>query len=427
MTSTRLSERSIVRAAVSATDQSAHPAQPEPPTSARVAQARIRAHERLRRQRGALRPLGWAVCLAVVAGSAGSHPAPGLHGRALGVTLALCVFGAATAQAIGDRFLSLASSLQVATMSAMGAGGVALAALQPRAATGLAGGAAVWMALARLPLKLGIALGVAITAGLAVTGGLGGTSSSGIVATTLLCVLLGVIAHFMKQARESQERAEVLLAQLEDARDEQARTAAIAERGRIASELHDVLAHSLSGAAIQLQGARILAERRGAEPQVRAAIERASGLVKDGLANAREAVSALRGDELPGLARLQSLIESYKRDLGVDATLEIEGAVRTLPEDASLALYRGAQEALTNVARYAPGAPTTVVLQYGPDRTRLCVTNGPSQSGGDGRGLADAGGGHGLEGMRERIEGAGGTMSAGASGEGWRVELEVPV
>jgi signal transduction histidine kinase len=392
-----------------------------------VAEARTRAHQRLRRERGALRPLGWAVILAVVAGSAGSHPAPGLHGKSLGVTLALCAFGGTVALAIRDRFLTLASGVQVATISAMGCAGVALAALQPRAATGLAGGAAVWMGLARLRLKLGVALGAAITGGLDLAAVLAGTSSSGILATTLLCALLGAVAHFLKQARASQERAEVLLAQLEDARDEQARAAAIAERGRIASELHDVLAHSLSGAAIQLQGARMLAERQSAEPRIRAAIERASGLVKDGLANARQAVSALRGDELPGVARLHSLIESYKHDLNVDATFEIEGDARTIPAEASLALYRGAQEALTNVARYAPGAPTIVVLHYELERTRLCVTNGRPEAHPDGRGLAGAGGGHGLDGMRERIERAGGTMRAGATGEGWRVELEVPV
>jgi len=108
----------------------------------------------------------------------------------------------------------------------------------------------------------------------------------------------------MKQARDSQERTELLLAQLEDARDEQARAAAVAERSRIAGELHDVLAHSLSGAAIQLQGARLLAEREHAERKIQSAIERASELVKDGLASARQAVGALRGDELPNVAQL---------------------------------------------------------------------------------------------------------------------------
>jgi signal transduction histidine kinase len=93
---------------------------------------------------------------------------------------------------------------------------------------------------------------------------LSGTSSAGVLATTLLCALLGLIAHFVKQARASQEHTEVLLAQLEDARDEQARAAAVAKRGRIAGELHGVLTHSLSGAAIQRQGARMLAEREQA-------------------------------------------------------------------------------------------------------------------------------------------------------------------
>jgi signal transduction histidine kinase len=369
-----------------------------------------------------LQPVGWAVIFAVVVGSAGSHPAPALHGRGLGVTLALCVFAATAGLAIRDRFVKLPLSVQATAVAAMGGAGVALAALQPRAATGLAGGAAVWMAVARLPRNLGIAAGFAITAGLVLGAELSGASAAGVLATTLLCALLGVIAHFMKQARESQERAEVLLAQLEDARDEQARAAAVAERGRIAGELHDVLAHSLSGAAIQLQGARVLAEREDVPPQMLAAIERASGLVKDGLTSARQAVSALRGDELPGLAALGDLVDSYRRDLHVDATLTIEGDARPLPADASLALYRGAQEALTNVARYAPGAPTTVTLRYDAHRTTLRVTNGVANNGG----LPGMGGGHGLEAMRERIERAGGTMHAGATGEGWCVELEVP-
>jgi signal transduction histidine kinase len=233
----------------------------------------------------------------------------------------------------------------------------------------------------------------------------------------------------MKQARESQDRTEVLLAQLEDAREEQTRAAAIAERGRIASELHDVLAHSLSGAAIQLQGARVLAERERASAPVRAALDRASELVKDGLANARQAVGALRGDELPTVDELGSLVASFRDDMNVDVTLRIEGSARTLPADKSLALYRGAQEALTNVARYAPGSRTSVVLRYGSDRTTLTVEDKLPAAGGDAApdgGLADVGGGRGLAGMRERVQQAGGSAQAGPTGAGWRVELDVP-
>ncbi len=196
----------------------------------------------------------------------------------------------------------------------------------------------------------------------------------------------------------------------------------LAERGRIASELHDVLAHSLSGAAIQLQGARKLADRDHAPPRLSEAIDRASELVKAGLANARQAVGTLRGDPLPTLTELPALIDIYKADMNLDVTLRIEGSARTLPADLSLALYRGAQEALTNVARYAPSACTTVTVRYEPDSTRLSVDNAVSATPPRQR----MGGGRGLQGLRERIERAGGTMSAGPTTEGWRVEIEVP-
>jgi signal transduction histidine kinase len=251
-----------------------------------------------------------------------------------------------------------------------------------------------------------------------------------VLAASLLSALLAVMAYFMKQARESQDRTEVLLARLEDAREEQTRAAAIAERGRIASELHDVLAHSLSGAAIQLQGARMLAERTGAEPRMRAAIDRASELVKDGLANARQAVGALRGGELPSIAQLGSLVESFRADMDIDVTLEIEGSVRPVAADASLALYRGAQEALTNVARYAAGARTSVVLTYGPDRIRLSIEDRlpePTPRLPVARhGLTGVGGGRGLQGMRERVQQVGGHLDAGPTERGWRVTLDVP-
>jgi signal transduction histidine kinase len=397
--------------------------------SRRVAEAHARAVQRLRRQRGTLRPLGWAVIAVVAAGTIAGHPSPGLHGEALGVTLALCAFTATLAVAVRDPFTACGYGVQTAVISVMGAAGVALAALQSRGATELAAGAAVWMAVARLPPALGVALGGMTTVALGVATALSGSSQAAVLAGTLLCVLLGLMAYFMKQARESQDRTEVLLAQLEDAREEQTRAAAIAERGRIASELHDVLAHSLSGAAIQLQGARMLAEREEAGPGVRAAIDRASELVKDGLANARQAVGALRGDDLPTVSELGSLVESFRDDMHVDVTLRIEGRARTLPADASLALYRGAQEALTNVARYAPGSRTTVVLRYGSDRTTLTVEDvpPPAASGAlTGRGLADVGGGRGLAGMRERVQQAGGSAYAGPTDAGWRVELDVP-
>jgi signal transduction histidine kinase len=387
-----------------------------------VGEARARARERLYRQRQTLRPVGLAVILVVALSSANSDPAPGLHGKALAVTLALCVFSVMLLVAIRDGFPERGVGQQTAVITLMGAAGVAIAGLQIKGASGIAAGVALFMAITRLRFVLGVALGGAVILALGVVTAIAGSSSSAVAAGTLVTVLLGVVAQFLKQSRESQDQTELLLAQLEDARDEQARAAAIAERGRIANELHDVLAHSLSGAAIQLQGARKLAGREQVTPLLSDAIERASELVKAGLANARQAVGALRGDPLPTVAQLPSLIDSYGADMNLDVTLRIEGEARPLPADASLALYRGAQEALTNVARYAPRACTEVVLCYEHDRTKLSVANGASAD----PPLEGMGGGRGLDGLRERVVRAGGTMSVGPTVDGWRVEIEVP-
>jgi signal transduction histidine kinase len=399
----------------------------EAPESAREAAAHDRAERRLRRQRDTLRPLGLVVIAAVLIGAFNAHPAPGGHGQGLAVAVALAVFAVSLALAVRASFIDRRLATQTAVIAAMGAAGVALVALQPRGATELAGGAAVWMAIARLPLLLGVAVAAVTTVGIALAEALRGGSASAIVAATLLCVLLALVAFFIKQARASQDTTELLLAQLEDVREEQLRAAAVMERGRIASELHDVLAHSLSGAAIQLQAARKLAEREQASAPIRAAIERAGDLVRDGLANARQAVSALRGGEPPGIAQLEALVGAFKTDTNSEITLTIEGSLRPLPAEASLALYRGAQEALTNIARYAPGAITTVVLRYGSDRTLLTVEDQLTQAARDNAGgLAGVGGGNGLAGLRERLERAGGSLQAGPTETGWRVELQVP-
>lgn len=396
------------------------------PESAREAQARARADQRLRRQRDILRPLGLVVIAAVAIGAINGHPAPAGHGTGLGIAAALVVFAAALALAVRASFIDRSLPVQTATIAAMAAAGVTLVALQPHGATELAGGAAVWMAIARLPLPLGATLAATTTVGLALAEALAGGSTAVVLAAILLCALLALVAYFIKQARSSQDTTELLLAQLEDAREDQLQAAAVSERGRIASELHDVLAHSLSGAAIQLQGARKLAEREQSSPQVRAAIERAGELVREGLTSARQAVGALRGEELPGIAQLDKLVANFREDMHTDVTLTIEGNTRPLPAHASLALYRGAQEALTNIARYAPGASTTVLLRYGSGRTSLTVEDRLATPPPSAAGLADVGGGNGLNGMRERLERAGGHMHAGPTENGWRVDLEVP-
>ena len=103
-------------------------------------------------------------------------------------------------------------------------------------------------------------------------------------------------------ARRAPRRGRGAVEELRESRAAHAESAALAERGRVARELHDVLAHSLSALALQLEGTRLLARDRGADPEVVAGLERAHHLAVSGLTEARQAISALRGDELPASA-----------------------------------------------------------------------------------------------------------------------------
>ena len=287
------------------------------------------------------------------------------------------------------------------------------------------------MAITRLPLVAGFVVASLAGLGQAVATARTG-STSAVVAVVLLTVLLGLVAYLMRQGRDAQTQTELLLAQLADARDAQAEAAVVAERGRIAAELHDVLAHALSGAALQLQGARLLADRSQPDPRLVEAIERAARLVADGLVNARRAVRTLRGAELPSLTQLDQLVADARRDLRLDITLEVNGTPTALPSEQALALYRGVEEALTNAARHAPGAAVRVDVEYRPADTTIQVQNTPPKPAPTGTpeypsaDLARLGGGNGLAGLRERLQHLGGSVDAGPKEGGWRVRLTVP-
>jgi signal transduction histidine kinase len=402
-----------------------HEAAEDEPGSARVAEARNRARGRRDAQRQALRPLGVLFVAVVVTASAQTHPAPGLRGAGLAVLVTLAVYAAAVVTAIGIGWARRGPAAQVAVSLLIGGCGVALAVLQPNGAVEIAASMGVWIAAVRLPPAPAAAVAGAITIGLATAVGLTAhPGAQSAITATLLCLLLAVTGQFIRRGRENEDHTELLLAELEDAREGEAAAAALAERSRIAGELHDVLAHSLSGLAIQLQGARRLASREAVSEGLRAAIERAAELAKSGLADARQAVGALRGERLPAVDQLASLVEDFRRDTGADATLRIDGESRPLPAEAGLALFRGTQEALTNIARYAPGAVTAVTVTYQAGRTVVTIED--HVSGPQAPVLADAGGGHGLTTMRERAARAGGAARAGPTADGWRVELEVP-
>jgi signal transduction histidine kinase len=179
-----------------------------------------------------------------------------------------------------------------------------------------------------------------------------------------------------------------------------------------------VLAHSLSALALQLEAARLLARDRGTDPEVVSALETAHRLAAGGLDEARRSISALRGDELPGPDGLATLVEGF----GERATLEVTGEPRELGSEARVALYRTAQEALTNVRRHSAADRVEVRLAYTRDGTTLTVTDhGPGAPV-----LVGSGGGYGLTGMRERAELLGGRLTAAPTGDGFRVELWLP-
>jgi signal transduction histidine kinase len=276
-----------------------------------------------------MRPLGVGAVVIVVVSSVGADPAPGVHGRGLAVLIALIGFTVALLRSMRGDPARQPLSQSAPLLLVLAASGLAIAGLQPRGATELAPSVAVFTAVVRLPRRWGLPAAAVITVGLAVTMAVAGdTTRQGVAASTLLCVLLAVVAETMFRAGESQDRAELLYAQLQDARDAQAAAAAIAERSRIAADLHDVLAHSLSGAAIQLQGARKLLERVelvDLDPRLGAAVDRAAELVRGGLDDAKRAVGALRGEELPALDQLPALISGFRSDQHAQVDFSVLG------------------------------------------------------------------------------------------------------
>jgi signal transduction histidine kinase len=212
---------------------------------------------------------------------------------------------------------------------------------------------------------------------------------------------------------------------LQASRAAESRAAAAAERGRLAREMHDVLAHSLSALALQLETTRLLARGRGVDDQITQAIDRAHHLAASGLDEARRAIAAERGDELPGPERIGALADAFKEQSGLPVAVEVRGEPRELVPEARLAVYRTAQEALTNVRRHATAERVDVRLDYGPDSTVLVVED-QALPGSPPPAAIGLTGGYGLIGMRERAELLGGELVAAPTPGGFRVELRLP-
>jgi signal transduction histidine kinase len=249
-------------------------------------------------------------------------------------------------------------------------------------------------------------------------------------AYTFLAVIWA-IGRLVRLRTAQAVRAEVQIERLRNEEAERARSVAIAERSRIARELHDVIAHSVSVMVVQAGAAQQVLR---ADP---AAAERALDAVQS---TGRQAISELGqllgvlregGAELglapqPTLAELPALIADAE-STGVSATLTTGGVPFPLPAGIELAVYRVVQEALTNTRKHAGGhAHAEVRLDYRPNEVILDISDdghSPTEM------KRDAGGtGHGLVGMRERISTYGGTLIAGpTANRGFRVHARIPV
>jgi signal transduction histidine kinase len=217
--------------------------------------------------------------------------------------------------------------------------------------------------------------------------------------------------------------------ELEAAQHELARQAVTEERLRIARELHDVVAHSMSVVAVHAGTGRMVAR---ADP---AAAERSLATIEDttrsALAEMRQLLGVLRsadGDDpaallpAPGLGDVHALVAEVVRS-GVDVELRVHGVRPAVPPGVDLSAYRVVQEALTNVIKYAGPAKAFVDVRYTDSSVHVEVTD-------DGRGPAApaAPGGNGLVGMRERAAVHGGTLDAGpGDAGGFRVVARFPL
>ena len=247
--------------------------------------------------------------------------------------------------------------------------------------------------------------------------------------STGLAAVLGASFLFITSAvaafsRDAHQRAETLLAREAAVREAREQTAMLAERSRLARELHDVLAHSLSGLFVQLEAALLLAGGTAADVRLVEHIGRAQRLAEGGMLSARRALEALRGEEIPGPGDLPALISQTALTWSMPITFGVEGTPRTLTPEAGLTVYRTVQEALTNAAKHAGrGAQASVMLTWEPDGLEVSVTD----TGGDGVGAGLTSSGFGLTSMAGRAVAHGGRLDFGRVGSGFRVRLRLPV
>ena len=246
-----------------------------------------------------------------------------------------------------------------------------------------------------------------------------GDQAIGIVVGTIPWYLF---MRLLRRTREAHEVTKGLVRELEASRSAEAEAAAEAERSRLAREMHDVLAHSLSALALQLESTRLLAADRGTDPEVSRAIERAHGLarVRPGGGAARDRRAARRG-----AARAAAAARPGRGQRAADPLRRLRRAARARARRPARAVPDGPGGADQRAPPRGPGrrraAPGLPRRRHGARRRRPRPRGRPAAAAVNGDG-----GGYGLAGMRERAELLGGHLSARPTPDGFRVELWLP-
>lgn len=361
-----------------------------------------------------LRSLGVVYLVGFIVATVAAKPHPGLSGKGPVILVAMVVL-VACALGCMKQTLRSSSSRRIVLLLGVTAASATLGALQPKG---------IWQAgpyfvvivaaasLDRIPAMATAAISVITVVVVAAASHHGNAAISLALSVPPWYFVMRLIRAMRLQHEE-----------LKASRAAESRAAAEAERGRLAREMHDVLAHSLSALALQLESTRLLARDRDADADVVRALDNAHHLAAQGLDEVRRAIAAARGDQLPGPEGLKALAEAFEQHSGIPVELAVSGEPRELAPDARLAIYRTAQEALTNVRRHSTAESVEVRLDYRPQSTVLTVedraASGPPPP-------APVGGGYGLTGMRERAALLGGTLRAEPTDSGFVVELWLP-
>ena len=244
-------------------------------------------------------------------------------------------------------------------------------------------------------------------------------------------VLAWSIGRVVRGQEERRAAAERHVVRVEMEREEQARSAVVEERARIARELHDAVAHSVSVMVLQAGGVRRLLGDDPAREREREALAGVEETGRQAVGELHRMLGILRksdpGAELapqPSLRRVGELVDQV-RAAGLEAALNVQGEPAELAPGLDMSAYRIVQEALTNALRYAPGASVDVTVAYGRDLTLEIRDDGARARNGH---APPSGSGHGIIGMRERAALFGGELEAGpVAGGGFLVRARLPL